>query len=78
MSGGPHGAVRRLARIVNSRGNVSCSPLLRQHAEQHAIPAYRHVPTGRRNMEEYYSIGQPLTDGDVRPERDLLQRIVLH
>ena len=42
------------------------------------IPAYHHVPTGRSNMEEYDSIGQPLTDDDVRPECDLLQRIVLH
>ena len=49
-------AVLRLARIVNSRGNVSCSPLLRQHAEQHAVAAYRHVPAGRPNMEDYDGI----------------------
>jgi hypothetical protein len=56
---------------------IGSAVLLRQHAEQHAIPAYRYMPTGRPNMEEYESIGQPLTDGDVRPECDVLQRIVL-
>jgi hypothetical protein len=44
---------------VNSRGNVSCSPLLRQHAEQHAIPAYRHVPP--------VATGLPRTWDDIAP-----------
>jgi hypothetical protein len=56
---------------------ASLAALLWQHAEQHAIPAYRDVPTGRTYMEEYESVGQPLTDGDVSPECEVLQRIVL-
>jgi hypothetical protein len=55
----------------------SSAALVRQHAEQQAIPSYRYVPTSRPNVEEYESVGQPLTDGDVRPECDVLQRIVL-